>query len=115
MSFLLSERRHIRHRSLRALTFAAAAVLVSVAPANAEALSFFKNFFVSGNYVVAGLDFGSQTGMGDVVTGDIHFGSGYRPRRLHRAASLSAARSGLLAARSAAARASSARCETARA
>ena len=84
----------------RALTFAAAAVLVSVAPANAQALSFFKNFFVSGNYVAAGIDFGSQTGMGDVVTSEIHFGSAYQARRLYRAASLSAARSGLLAARS---------------
>ena len=92
MSFLLSERRQARHRSLRALTFATAAVLVSVVPANAQSLSFFKNFFVSGNYVAAGIDFGSQTGMGDVLT----------------------ARSGLLAARSAAP-ASSARCKTARA
>ena|SRR5688500_2290674 len=115
MSFLPSERRHARHKSLPALTFAAAAVLVSVARANAQALSFFKNFFVSGNYVAAGIDLGSQSGGRGVVTAEVHFGSGYQARRLHRAASLSAARSGLLPARSAAARASSARCKTARA
>ena len=68
MSFLLNERRHARHRSLRALTFAAAVVLVTVEPSNAQALSFFKNFFVSGNYAAEGIDFGSQSGGGGVIT-----------------------------------------------
>ena len=76
MSFLLNGWRHACHRSLRVSTFAAVVMLVSVEPANAQALSFFKNFFVSGNYVAAGIDFGSQSGGGGVITGEVHFGSG---------------------------------------
>ena len=36
-------------------------------------LNFFKNFFVTGNYVVASVDFGSQSGGGGFVEAEINF------------------------------------------
>ena len=48
-------------------------------PADTAGLTYFKNFFVTGNYITASVDFGSQSGGNGLVTGTISFGSNAMP------------------------------------
>jgi hypothetical protein len=67
----------VRGRRRTGAVAAAVCLLWIPAEAQAQALNFFKNYFVTGNYVTGGIDFGSQSGGGGVVTAEIHFGSSY--------------------------------------
>src|SRR4030095_8505470 len=77
--------RNVVHRMVsrtRKFVFILGALLLMLAPQGPvytqqqpppDALSFFKNFFVSGGYVAGGIDFGSQSGNACVVAGGRHF------------------------------------------
>jgi len=74
----------MRWFSPRAVLLCAVFVMLSVQRGMTDngptALNYFKNFFVTGNFVTNSVDFGSQSGGGGFVTGVINFPSAANPQ-----------------------------------
>src|SRR5262245_35489472 len=78
----MSRREFVRGRPIgwpqRGALFVCMALIVlsgrgSQSQGSPPGLNYFKNFFVTGNYVTASADFGSQSGGNGFVTSQIHF------------------------------------------